>query len=168
MPPRSSPNTTPAPSGPDPSTVGGAAEYGAATGQLREAYARETAAAHAGWSAGVRDRARDAGAPRPGEAEAAARTGRVETKTDTIVKGAAREARESVTRDEAAQGRAGVAVEAKKPFEEQATENLPFIGGWLAGQLFGSARNAAPDGASEGGNRAGRTQDERDWGDSSP
>ncbi len=154
----------PAPSGPDPSTVGGAAEYGAATGQLREDYARETAAAHAGWSAGVRDRAAAAGAPRPGETEVAARTGRAETKTDTIVKGAAREARESVTRDEAAQGRAGVAVEAKKPFEEHATENLPLIGGWLAGQLFGSARNAAPDGT----DKTGRTQDERDWGASSP
>ena len=42
----------PAPAGPDPSTVGGAAEYEAATGRLREAYAGETTAAHAGWSAG--------------------------------------------------------------------------------------------------------------------
>ena len=47
------------------------------------------------------------------------------------------------------EGRAGVAVERDRPFEEHATENLPFIGGWLAGQLFGTARNAAPDGAGE-------------------
>ena len=154
----------PAPAGPDRASVGGAAEYEGAAGELRGAYARETAAAHAGWSAGVRDRAAAAGAPRPGETEAAARTERVETKTDTIVKGAAREARESVTKDEAAQGRAGVAAETRKPFEEHATENLPFIGGWLAGQLFGSAKNAAPDGT----DRTGRTSDERGWGDASP
>ncbi len=35
-----------------PASVGGAAEYEAAANELREAYARETAAAHGGWSAG--------------------------------------------------------------------------------------------------------------------
>ena len=45
----------PASAGPDPATVGGAAEYEGAAGELRGAYAGETAAAHAGWSAGVRD-----------------------------------------------------------------------------------------------------------------
>ena len=89
---------------------------------------------------------------------------RVETKTGMTMKGTAREARQTVTREETAEGRAGVAAERSKPFEEHATENLPFIGGWLAGQLFGSARNAAPDGA----DRRGRTSDERGWGDSSP
>ena len=154
----------PAPAGPDPSSVGGAAEYEGATGTLREAYAGETAAAHAGWSAGVRDRAHDAGAPRPGDVPTEALTERAETKTDLIVRGAAREARESVTKDETAAGRAGVAAETRKPFEEHATENLPFIGGWLAGQLFGSARNAAPDGAGE----RPKTIPTPDWGNQSP
>ena len=80
----------PAPAGPDPASVGGAAEYEGAAGELRGAYGRETAAAWGGWSEGVRDRARDAGAPRPGEVEAGAMRERVETKTEQIMKGTAR------------------------------------------------------------------------------
>ena len=157
----------PAPAGPDPATVGGAAEYEAAAGELRGAYATETAAAYGGWSAGVRDRAYAADAPIPGEVEAAALGERVETKTDMVMKGTAREARQTVTGQETAGGRAGVAVETNKPFERHATENLPVVGDWLAGKLFGSARNAAPDGASGDGG-APRRQDEKGWGDSSP
>ena len=154
----------PAPAGPDPATVGGVVEYEGAAGELRGAYGRETAAAYGGWSEGVRDRARDAGAPRPGEADVRAMEERVETKTEMTMKGTAREARQTVTGQETAEGRAGVAVERGKPFEQHATENLPFVGGWLAGKLFGTAGNAAPD----GGETSARTQDQRGWGDSSP
>ncbi|MCY4503532.1 MAG: conjugal transfer protein TraG N-terminal domain-containing protein, partial [Alphaproteobacteria bacterium] len=154
----------PAPAGPDPASVGGEAEYGAARNTLSDAYVRETAAAHAGWGQGVRDRARDAGTPRPGDVpEDTIREG-ARTETDMIVRGSAREARTEMTREDAREGRAGAAVQTEKPFEEHATENLPFIGGWLAGQLFGTARNAAPDGAEE---RA-RTVPTPDWGNQSP
>ena len=158
----------PAPAGPDPSTVGGAAEYEGAAGALRGAYVRETAAAYGGWSEAVRDRARDAGAPGPGKTDAAARAERVETKTDRIVKGAAREARQTVTEQETAEGRAGVEAERNKPFERHATENLPVVGDWLAGKLFGSAKNAVPDAPSGDSGRARPQPDERGWGDSSP
>ena len=158
----------PAPAGPDPASVGGAAEYEAAAGKLRGAYAAETAAAHAGWSAGVRGRAASAGAPRPGETGAAAAAERAETKTDMAMKGTAREARQTVTKGEAAEGRAGVEAETDKPFEQQATENLPVVGDWLAGKLFGTAKNAVPDGAPGGAEAPRRQQDEKGWGDSSP
>ncbi len=158
----------PAPAGPDPATVGGVAEYEGAASELRGAYGRETAAAYGGWSEGVRDRARDAGAPRPGEADVRAMAERVETKTEMTMKGTAREARQTVTGQETAEGRAGVAVERGKPFEQHATENLPFIGGWLAGKLFGTAGNAAPDAPPGNGETSARTQDQRGWGDSSP
>ncbi len=154
----------PASAGPDPATVGGVAEYEGAAGELRGAYGGETAAAYGGWSEGVRDRAASAGAPRPGEADVRAMEERVETKTDMTMKGTAREARQTVTGQETAEGRAGIAAERDKPFERHATENLPFIGGWLAGKLFGTAGNAAPD----GGETTERTQDQRGWGDSSP
>ena len=154
----------PAPAGPDPSSIGGEAEYGAARDTLSDAYVRETAAAHAGWSAGVRDRAYAADAPVPGEVEAAALGERVETKTDLVMKGAAREARQTVTKDEAAEGRAGIAAETEKPFEHHATENLPLVGGWLAGKLFGTAQNAAPDGAEP----ERPPPDEQGWGNASP
>ena len=157
----------PAPAGPDPATIGGAAEYEGAAGELRGAYGRETAAAYGGWSEGVRDRAYVADAPIPGEVEAAARGMRAETETDMIVRGAAREARTEITRDDAREGRARVAVEEGKPFERHATENLPLVGGWLAGQLFGTAKNAAPDGADEAGN-GGTVRFDPDWKDQSP
>ena len=137
----------PAPAGPDPATVGGAAEYEGAAGELRGAYARETAAAYGGWSEGVRDRAYVADAPIPGEVEAAALGMRAETRADMTVSEAGREARTAIAQEDTRKGRAGVAVETERPFEHHATENLPLIGGWLAGQLFGTAKNAAPDGA---------------------
>ncbi|MDE0052239.1 MAG: conjugal transfer protein TraG N-terminal domain-containing protein, partial [Rhodospirillales bacterium] len=158
----------PAPAGPDPASVGGAAEYEGAAGELRGAYGRETAAAYGGWSEAVRDRARDAGVPRPGETDVRAMEERVETKTEMTMKEAAREARQTVTGQEVAEGRAGVAVERNKPFEQQATENLPVIGDWLAGKLYGTAKNAVPDAAPGGGGNGGRKSDERGWEDSSP
>ena len=145
----------PAPAGPDPSTVGGAAEYEGAAGEMRGAYGRETAAAYGGWSEAVRDRAGDAGAPRPGSVEVEAMEARVETKTDQIMMGTAREARQTVTGQDAAEGRAGVAAETSKPFERHATESLPVVGDWLAGKLFGTAQNAVPDGV------PGGTEEER-------
>ena len=157
----------PAPAGPDPATVGGAAEYEAAAGELRGAYTRETAAAYGGWSEGVRDRGYVAGAPIPGEVEAAARGERAETRADMMVNEAGREARAGLTEERTREGRAGVAVETEKPFERHATENLPLIGGWLAGQLFGTAKNAAPDGADEAGN-GGTVRFDPDWKDQSP
>ena len=136
----------PAPAGPDPASVGGAAEYEAAAGKMRAAYGRETAAAYGGWAEAVRDRAGAAGTPRPGDVpEDAIREG-ARSETDMIVRGSAREAKAGVTRDDAREGRAGVAAEEGKAFEHHATENLPFIGGWLAGKLFGTAGNEAPDG----------------------
>ena len=85
-----------------------------------------------------------------------------------VMKGTAREARQTVTGQETAEGRAGVAVETNKPFEQHATENLPVVGDWLAGNLFGSAKNAVPDGAPGGAGASRREQDQRGWGDSSP
>ena len=154
----------PAPAGPDPASVGGEAVYEDAAGRLREDYGRETAAAYGGWSAGVRDRAGAAGAPRPGDVPRDAIREGARAETDMIVRASAREARTDVARDEAGEGRAGVAAERDKPFERHATENLPLVGGWLAGQLFGSAKNEAPDGAGEGRG----TIPTPDWGNQSP
>ena len=156
----------PAPAGPDPATVGGEAEYGDARNTLTDAYTRETAAAHGGWSEGVRDRAYAAGAPIPGEVEAAALGERAGTRADMMVSEAGREARTGITREDARKGRAGALVEVDKPFERHATENVPVVGDWLAGKLYGTAKNAAPDGAPEGTDRP--AQAEPDWRDQSP
>ena len=111
--------------------------------------------------AGV-DRARAAGAPAPGKVEADALSERAGTRADMMVKEAGREARAGITRQDALKGHAGVAVEVEKPFERHATENLPVVGEWLAGKLYGTAKNAVPDGT----DRPARS--DPDWGNQSP
>ena len=143
---------------------GGQAEYEAARDTLTEAYGRETAAAHGGWSEGVRDRAYVAGAPIPGEVEAAALGMRAETKADMTIAKAGREARTGLTEERAREGRAGTAVEVERPFEEHATENLPFVGEWLAGKLYGTAKNAVPDGGEGRGEDTGLDRGEDEGG----
>ena len=135
----------PAPAGPDPAAVGGEAAYGAARDTLRDEYTRETAAAYGGWSEGVRDRAYVAGAPLPGEVEAKALGERAETKAGMTVSQAGREARTTVAKEDAREGRVATGVQVERPFEEHAVENLPLVGDWLGGKLYGTAKNAAPD-----------------------
>ena len=158
----------PAPAGPDPAAVGGAAEYGAARETLAESYAGETAAAHGGWSEGVKDRARAAGAPGPGEVPGQALRERAGIRADMTVSQAGREVRAGLTEERTREGRAGVAVEAEKPFERHAAENLPFFGGWLAGRLFGTAGNAAPDGDGEQAGKDGAQPPDPDRREQSP
>jgi len=153
----------PAPAGPDPATVGGEAEYGAARNTLADTHTRETAAAYGEWSEGVRDRAYVAGAPLPGEVEAKALGERLETQAGMTVRETGREARSGVTEERAREGRAATGAEVERPFQEHATENLPLVGEWLAGKLFGTAKNTAPDGAEER-----RPRPEADWGEQSP
>ena len=71
------------------------------------------------------------------------------TRTKPYVLGLGREARRTIAREETREGRAGLAAETDKPFEQHATENVPVIGEWFAGKLFGTARNEAPDGAED-------------------
>ena len=114
----------------------------------------------------MRDRAYAAGAPIPGEVEAAALGERAGTRADMMVSEAGREARTGIAQEKARKGRAGVAVEIEKPFERHATENVPVVGEWLAGNLYGTAKNAVPDGAPEGTERT--APPEPDWRDQSP
>ena len=102
----------PAPAGPDPSTVGGAVEYEGAAGALREAYGRETAAAYGGWSA-VREGSGAGCAGRRNRVRSrrphSARARRPEDRHDGEG-GRARGAQPGSTREDAREGRAGVAV----------------------------------------------------------
>ena len=42
-------------------------------------------------------------------------------------------------------GREAVESERSQPMGQQVLEEVPLIGGWLAGRLYGTARNDAPD-----------------------
>ena len=129
----------------DPASVPGLADYERRRDGLKEYHAGETEAAWGGWSDAVRDRGRGAGTPGPGKVETRARHGRAQTETELRGREAGREERAGMTDERIEQGRAKVAAEADKPFVEHATEAVPFIGKWLGGKLYGTARNAAPD-----------------------
>ena len=152
----------PQPSGPDPASIGGGAEYGAARDKLGEAYTGETDAAYGGWSAAARDRARGAGAPAPGEVEAGARHEQGETRAQMMASEADREGRAGMTKERAGQGRAGIEAETGKPFGEHAAGEVSVIGGWLAGKLYGTARNEAPDAPGQEGHRGSRAHGGRE------
>ncbi|MXW46406.1 MAG: hypothetical protein F4Z63_10460, partial [Gammaproteobacteria bacterium] len=87
----------PEPAGPVPASVPGRADYEAARDALGEAHARQTEAAHAGWSDDVRDRGRKAGTPAPGAVEAGAERARAATEGQMAAGAAEREARRGGT-----------------------------------------------------------------------
>lgn len=139
----------PEPVGPKPESVSGRGDYDAARDTLGEAYSRETAAAHAGWSQGVRGRARDVGAPAQGAVDAEAGRARADTQGRMAAGEAKRDARKGTTEEDVQHGQARVEGEIDKPLARHATESLPGVGDWLTGKLFGTAENAAPDGDEE-------------------
>ena len=78
-------------------TAPGPASYERAREELRESGVSGTAAAWAGWSDSVRERARGAGTPGPGDAGERAARGRAEIETELDIREAGREARTGVT-----------------------------------------------------------------------
>ncbi len=137
----------PAPPGPEAGI--GKTGYDAARNALDDAYAHETAAAHEGWAAAVRDRAARAGAPEPGQVGSDAAGERAAAETRMTRSETTREMTAQVARERIREGRAGIAVETDRPFAEHVVEDLPVIGGLLAGKMFGTAGNTEPDGESE-------------------
>ncbi len=138
-----------APAGPDPSSVGGMAEFEASRAGFGETHGPATSAAHAGWAEDVRSRAASAGAPEAGEVGAKAGTHRAAAEGDLAQRGIVRGSRTELAEEAVRQGRAAVAAERDRPFGEHATEGVPIIGDRLAGKLYGTARNSAPDVAAE-------------------
>ena len=134
----------PEPAGPDPASVPGRAEYEAARDALGEAYARDIGATYAGGVEDARGRAQTTGAPAPGEVEAGAGQGRAEVEAGIAAAEAAREERQRGDGARIGAGRDEIGAELDKPFRRHATENVPLIGGWLAGKLFGTAENTTP------------------------
>ena len=135
----------PAPAGPDPASVAGRPEYEVERAGFGETHGPAAAAAHAGWGEGVRDRAAAAGAPEAGAVEGKAGTHRAAAEGDLAQRGTVRASRTELAEGAAREGRAKVAAEREGTLGEHATERVPFIGDRLAGKLYGTARNGAPD-----------------------
>ncbi len=135
----------PMPPGPDPESISGLADYRRESGAMAGEQAAGLGTTHMDGTAGIRDRASGAGVPDADSVTGSARTTRAETEADLVIHGAGREARRSVTEDGIRDGRAGVATELDRDLGERVIERLPFGGEWLAGQIYGSAKNGAPD-----------------------
>ena len=122
----------------------GRAEFDHAREGLREAGG--TDAAWNDWSRSVRERASSEGAPRPGGAGGRAARGREEIETELDIREAGRTARAGVAGESIDAGRPKVAAETGKSLTEHVARDLPVVGEWLGGKLYGTARNAAPGG----------------------
>ena len=103
-----------------------------------------TDAAWDAWSGSVRERASGKGAPRPGGAGERAKRGREEIETELDIREAGRTARAGVAGESIDQGSPKVASEVDKPLGEHVARDLPVVGDWLGGKLYGTARNTAP------------------------
>ncbi len=132
------------PAGGGPEAAPGRAEYEQARERLRETGG--TGAAWDAWSGSVRESAGGKGAPRPGGAGERAKRGRLEIETELDIREAGRAARRGVTGERIGEGRPEIAAETEKPLAEHVVRDLPAVGEWLGGKLYGTARNAAPGG----------------------
>ena len=93
----------------------------------------------------MRERARGAGTP-GGDVGERAERGRAEIETELDIREAGRAARRGVTGERIGEGRPEIAAETDKPFGEHVAGEVPLVGEWLGGKLYGTARNAAPGG----------------------
>ena len=135
----------PAPAGPDPASVAGRAEYGTARGGFDAVHGSAATAAHAGWAGDVRERAASAGAPMPGDTSAGADARRDDVEAELAERGTGRESRAGAAREAVEEGSAAVAAENDRPFAGHVAERVPYVGEWLAGKLYGTARNSPPE-----------------------
>ncbi|MCZ0954298.1 MAG: hypothetical protein OXJ56_17145, partial [Rhodospirillaceae bacterium] len=102
-----------------------------------------TGTAYGGWSEGARERAGEAAVPQDVDLPAARSRG----ETEAAIATRANERREQTRAADAAveAGREDVESERTQPMAQQVLEEVPLVGGWLAGRIYGTARNEAPD-----------------------
>ena len=144
------------PAGGGPEAAPGRADFEQARERLSETGG--TDAAWNTWSGSVRESAGGKGAPRPGGAGERAKRGRLEIETELDIREAGRTARAGVAGESIDSGRPKVAAETEKPLAEHVVRDMPVVGEWLGGKLYGTARNAAPEGAE---NKPGPTSGEK-------
>ena len=132
------------PAGEGPERAPDRADFEGMRGGLREPGAGSVSAAWSDWSSSVRERAGGEGALRPGGVGERAARGRAEIEAELDIREAGRTARTEVTGGHIGQGNVKVAAETDKPLGEHVAGDLPVVGEWLGGNLYGTARNAAP------------------------
>ena len=136
----------PEPAGPSSASVGDWADYEAERQALDELQARETEALYGGWTQRVNVRAERAGTPAAGTVDVSAGEARGATRARMAGGEAERAARGGAARTGVRAGQAGVDERVGQPLSRHVIESVPGVGERLAGKLFGTAANAAPDG----------------------
>ena len=133
----------PAPMAPQTASVPGRATFDDAREDIRNMQLPATGTAYGGWSEGARERAGEAAVPQDVDLPAARSRG----ETEAAIATRANERREQTRAADAAveAGREDVESERTQPMAQQVLEEVPLVGGWLAGRIYGTARNEAPD-----------------------
>ncbi|MDE0678795.1 MAG: conjugal transfer protein TraG N-terminal domain-containing protein [Gammaproteobacteria bacterium] len=139
----------PEPAGPATGAVGDWSDYEAERQALDELQARETEALYGGWTQRVNEQAERVGAPAAGTVDVQAGEAREATRARMAGGEAERAARGGAARSDVRAGQAGVEEKVDQPLSRHVIESVPGVGERLAGKLFGTAANAAPDGASQ-------------------
>ena len=149
----------PAPVGAGVASVPSRATYEDAREDLQDTQLPATGSAFEGWSQGARERA--AQAEVPGDVDGSAAVSRGDTEAAMGGRTGERVERTRSTEAAVEDGREAVESERSQPMGQQVLEEVPLIGGWLAGRLYGTARNDAPDaplgGAADRGRPARRS-----------
>ena len=133
----------PTPMAPQTASVLGRATFDDAREDIRNMQLPATGTAYGGWSEGARERAGEAAVPQDVDLPAARSRG----ETEAAIATRANERREQTRAADAAveAGREDVESERTQPMAQQVLEEVPLVGGWLAGRIYGTARNEAPD-----------------------
>ena len=133
----------PAPVAPQTASVPGRATFEDAREDIREQQMPATSEAYGGWSEGARDRAGEAAVPEDVDQPAAG--AREETDAAMAARAGARGEETRAAEAAVDGGREAVESERKQPMAQQVLEEVPVVGGWLAGRIYGTAQNVSPD-----------------------
>ena len=133
----------PSPASPGVASVPSRATFEDAREDLRDTQVPATGAAYGDWSEGARERATEARVPEDVEQPAAVSRG--ETESAMAVRAGERRERTRAAEAAVDDGREAVETERSQPMGQQVLEEVPLVGGWLAGRIYGTARNDAPD-----------------------
>ena len=148
----------PAPMAPQTASVPSRATFDDAREDIRNMQLPVTGTAYGGWSEGARERAGEAAVPRDVDVPAA--QSRVETEATMATRSGERRERTRAADAAVEAGREDVESERTQPMAQQVLEEVPLVGGWLAGRIYGTARNEAPDAPSGAADGSGGAADE--------
>ena len=133
----------PTPMAPQTASVPSRATFDDAREDIRNVQLPAAGTSYGEWSEGARVRASQAAVPRDVDLPAAGARG--ETEAELAARAGGRQERIGAAQAAVGDGREAVESERSQPMAQQVLEEVPVVGGWLAGRIYGTARNETPD-----------------------